>query len=148
MNFVLVTNLNVTRVGRVVAQAVSRRPPTAKARVRSRVSPCGICGGQWHWDRFFPVYFGFPLSISFHQFSITRKRTKNNNNHHHLHHRVAQEASMLRFVRSVCCRALHRYNNYSAIFKKHNIIYISQILRSDKKITKPLCRLYYVCMSV
>jgi hypothetical protein len=29
-----------------MAQAVSRRPPTAEARVRSRVNPCGICGGQ------------------------------------------------------------------------------------------------------
>jgi hypothetical protein len=29
-----------------VAQAVSRWHPTAEARVRSRVSPCGICGGQ------------------------------------------------------------------------------------------------------
>jgi hypothetical protein len=29
-----------------MAQAVSRRPPTVEARVRSRVSPCGICGGQ------------------------------------------------------------------------------------------------------
>jgi hypothetical protein len=28
------------------AQAVSRRPPTAEARVRFRVSPCEICGGQ------------------------------------------------------------------------------------------------------
>jgi hypothetical protein len=33
-------------VGRVMAQAVSRWTPTAEARVRSRVSPCGICGGQ------------------------------------------------------------------------------------------------------
>jgi hypothetical protein len=32
--------------GRAMAQAVSRRPPTAEARVRSRASPCGICGGQ------------------------------------------------------------------------------------------------------
>jgi hypothetical protein len=31
---------------RAMAQAVSRRPPTAEARVRSRVSPCGTCGGQ------------------------------------------------------------------------------------------------------
>jgi hypothetical protein len=31
---------------RTIAQAVSRRPPTAVARVRSRVSLCGICGGQ------------------------------------------------------------------------------------------------------
>jgi hypothetical protein len=29
-----------------MAQAVSRWPPTAEARVRSRVSPGGICGGQ------------------------------------------------------------------------------------------------------
>jgi hypothetical protein len=29
-----------------MAQAVSRRPPTAEARVRSQVSPRGICGGQ------------------------------------------------------------------------------------------------------
>jgi hypothetical protein len=34
------------REGRAMAQAVSRRPPTAETRVRSRVSPCGICGGQ------------------------------------------------------------------------------------------------------
>jgi hypothetical protein len=32
--------------GRAMAQAVSRRSLTAKARVRSRVSPFGICGGQ------------------------------------------------------------------------------------------------------
>ena len=35
-----------TIYGRAMAQAVSRLPPTADARVRSRVSPCGICGGQ------------------------------------------------------------------------------------------------------
>jgi hypothetical protein len=29
-----------------MAQAVSRRPPTAETRVQSRVSPYGICGGQ------------------------------------------------------------------------------------------------------
>jgi hypothetical protein len=29
-----------------MAQAVSGRPLAAKARVRSRVSPCGICGGR------------------------------------------------------------------------------------------------------
>jgi hypothetical protein len=31
---------------RTMAQVVSRQPPTTEARVRSRVSPCGICGGQ------------------------------------------------------------------------------------------------------
>jgi hypothetical protein len=29
-----------------MAQAYSRRPLTAEVRVRSRASPCGICGGQ------------------------------------------------------------------------------------------------------
>jgi hypothetical protein len=29
-----------------MAQAASRRPLTAEARVRARSSPCGICGGQ------------------------------------------------------------------------------------------------------
>jgi hypothetical protein len=35
-----------TTSGRGVAQVVSRRPLTAKTRVRARVSPCGIYGGQ------------------------------------------------------------------------------------------------------
>jgi hypothetical protein len=33
-------------VGRTMAQAVSYRPLTTEARVRYRVSPCGICGAQ------------------------------------------------------------------------------------------------------
>jgi hypothetical protein len=57
-----------------MAQAVSRRSLTAKGRVRSRVSPFGICGGQSAtWTGFPPEYIGFPLSISFHRCSITRK---------------------------------------------------------------------------
>jgi hypothetical protein len=31
---------------------------------------------KWHWDKFSPEYFGFPLSISFHRCSITRKNEK------------------------------------------------------------------------
>jgi hypothetical protein len=31
---------------RAMAQVVSRRPLIAEDRVRARVSPCGICGGQ------------------------------------------------------------------------------------------------------
>jgi hypothetical protein len=38
------TNTSIT--GRVMAQVVSRRPLTAEARVRARVNPYGICGGQ------------------------------------------------------------------------------------------------------
>jgi hypothetical protein len=36
----------VGQFGRAVARAVSHRPLTAEARVRIRVSSCGICGGQ------------------------------------------------------------------------------------------------------
>jgi hypothetical protein len=31
---------------------------------------------KWHLDRFLSEYFGFPLSISFHQCSINRKNEK------------------------------------------------------------------------
>jgi hypothetical protein len=36
----------VPRKGRAMFQVVSRQPFTAEARVRARVNPCGICGGQ------------------------------------------------------------------------------------------------------
>jgi hypothetical protein len=60
-----------------MAQAVSRRSLTAETRVRSRFNLCGICGGQnGTGTGFFPEYFGFPLSISFHRCSITWKNEK------------------------------------------------------------------------
>jgi hypothetical protein len=37
---------NTYIIGHAMAQAVSRRPPTAEARVQSRVGPYGICGGH------------------------------------------------------------------------------------------------------
>jgi hypothetical protein len=68
---------NTRAEGRAMAQAVSRRPLTAEARVRSRVSPCGICGDQSGTGT------GFPLSNLCY---ITRKNGKTN----HLNHRVTQ----------------------------------------------------------
>ena len=67
-----------------MAQAVSRRPITVEARVRSRVSPSGICGGQSSTGAgFSPEYFGFPLSPMLHYLG----KTKKTNN---LQHRVAE----------------------------------------------------------
>jgi hypothetical protein len=60
-------NLHLRR-GRAMAQAVSRWPLTVEARVRVRVDPCGICGGQS--GRFFSEFFGFPLPVSSHHCSI------------------------------------------------------------------------------
>jgi hypothetical protein len=55
-------------------QAVSRRPFTAEAVF---VPGSWICGGQSGTGTgFSPAYFGFPLSISFHRCSITRKNEK------------------------------------------------------------------------
>jgi hypothetical protein len=67
---------------------------------------------KWHWDRFFPKYFGISLSISFHRCSIKEKRRN-----YHLHHRVSQEASRLRCVRSFCCGALLHTNKNNSVNK-------------------------------
>jgi hypothetical protein len=75
-----------------MAQEVSRRPLTAKARVRSRVSPCGICGGQSGIGTgFSPSTSVFPLSVAFHPCSIIWKNEKKTDQLSlHLHHRVVQ----------------------------------------------------------
>jgi hypothetical protein len=63
--------------GRAMAQAVSRRPPTAEGRVRSWLGLCGICGGQSGTRTgFSPSASVFPCQFHSHWCSITRKRTK------------------------------------------------------------------------
>jgi hypothetical protein len=48
-----------------MAQVVSRRSLTAEARIRARVNPCGICGGQSGTGTgFFLRVIRFPLSLS------------------------------------------------------------------------------------
>jgi hypothetical protein len=49
--------------GRGIAQAVSRRLPTAETLVRSQVRSCGICGGQSGTGAGFLQVFRFPLPI-------------------------------------------------------------------------------------
>jgi hypothetical protein len=70
-------SLNIN-LDRAMAQAVSRRPPTAEARVRSRSVHVGfmvdkVALGQVPPP---PEYFDFPLSISFHRCSISWKNEK------------------------------------------------------------------------
>jgi hypothetical protein len=54
--------VNITN-GRAIAQAVSRRLPTAVDRVPSQVRSCGICGGQSGIGENFLLALRFPLPI-------------------------------------------------------------------------------------
>jgi hypothetical protein len=70
-----------------MAQAVSRRPLTAEARVRSRVSLCGDCGVKSGTRTgFSPNTSVFPCQVHSTGAPLHGKTEKIN----HLHHRVAQ----------------------------------------------------------
>jgi hypothetical protein len=59
-----VSDIILTKVvARAIAQAVSRRLPTAVARVRAWVRSCGICGGQSGTGAGFLQVLQFPLPI-------------------------------------------------------------------------------------
>jgi hypothetical protein len=53
-----------------MAQAVSRRLPTAEAQPRSQISPVGFVADKVALGQVFLEPFGFPLSVSFHRCSI------------------------------------------------------------------------------
>jgi hypothetical protein len=70
-----------------MAQAVSRQPLTAEARVRSRVGSCGICGGQSGTGTgFSPSTLVFPCQFHSTGAPLQWKSRKNL----HLPHTVAQ----------------------------------------------------------
>jgi hypothetical protein len=74
-------------IGRAMAQAVSRRSPRGGL---GSIPGQSMWWTKWHWDRFFPEYFGFPLSISFHRCSITWKNEKTDHLSLHLYYRAGQ----------------------------------------------------------
>jgi hypothetical protein len=100
-------------MGRAMAQAVSRRPSAAEDRVRSRVSPCGVCGGQSGTETgFFSELSVFPCQFHSTGAPLLVKLGKKIA-HLHLYHKVAQKPLRLWCVLSICCGALHH------VKKKH-----------------------------
>jgi hypothetical protein len=74
-----------------MAQAVNRRPLTAEARVRTRFSLCGICGGQnAAGTGFSPNNSVFPRQFHSTDAPLLGKVKKTNHISLHLHDRFAQ----------------------------------------------------------
>ena len=77
--------------GRAMAQAVSRRPLIAEARLRSGVSPCGIGGRQIGTGTgFSPSTSVFPCQFHSTGAPLLGKMKKTDHLSLHLHHRIAQ----------------------------------------------------------
>jgi hypothetical protein len=95
--------------GLAMAQAVSRLHLTTEARVRSRVSPCGICDGQSvTGSGFSPSTSGFPCR--FHSTGASLK-WKSRKKLIIFITRLHNKPSSLRCVRSICCGALDHKKN-------------------------------------
>jgi hypothetical protein len=106
-----------------MAQAVSRRPLTTEARVRSQVqSMWDLWWTNWHWDRFFSELSVFPCQFHSTGAPLLVKLGKKTAL---LHHKVAQKALRLWCVRSICCGALHHVKKTTW---KHRIWRHSHIL--------------------
>jgi hypothetical protein len=75
-------------LSRAMAQAVTRRPLTVEARVRFRVSPCGICGGQsGNGTGFSPSTSAFLCQFHYTGTPLHGKNEKSNPFHHRLHNK-------------------------------------------------------------
>jgi hypothetical protein len=110
---------SITEEGRAMAQAVSRRPLTAEALVRSRVSPCGICGGQTGTGTgFSPSTSVFPCQ--FHSTGAPLKWISRRNLIIFITG-LHNKPSRLRCVCSICCGALQ--------FKKTDEVRNLQLVR-------------------
>jgi hypothetical protein len=53
--------------GRVIVQVVSRRLPTAPARIQTQIRLCGICVDKETLGQAFSEYFGLPCEFSSHR---------------------------------------------------------------------------------
>jgi hypothetical protein len=99
-----------------MAQAVSRPPPKADARVRSRVSPRGISGGQSGTGTGFAQVFR-SSPVNFIPSVLSYQENDNSSYNNTMHNAVAQEALRLRCVRSLCCGVLlHKNLNHGMGF--------------------------------